>query len=713
MGKNEAIEEIKKLYIEGYKKEHNKEERVLFLKKLIKKSEENNLDAYAECFRGSLEFNNNNYEVAIDHYKKSIKIDKNQSYPWNGLGHVYAEKKEYDKAIEYLQKAIQIDDSYGYPWYGLGNVYWEKKEYDKAIEYYQKAIQIDDRFASPWNGLGNVYAYKKEYDKAIEYYKKVLQIDDRFAHPWNGLGNVYTDKKEYDKAIECYKKAIEMDKSIGGYWYNLGAVYKDLKKYENAESFLNKALELFEVEKDHYWISLANQKLKDVQQLLQSQKALKKKSELKHPDPATKVLNATIDQGIEDKALENKKSFLSFIDEKSDEKDDEKDYFEVLRRWNSYTPIIADNYHISKGGGYFLKVDGQGIVIDPGFNFIDNFKGAGHLFDEIDTVLVSHAHNDHTADLESILTLLYKFNKEIKDSADPQKENTIRKEIAQRRNCDINAVTSDEIEKEFLQSPRRKIIDFYMTNSVFKKFSGLFELSSLKNYRIHCIEKGEVKKLNNSVSFEVIAAKHRDIISDTDSVGFVIDIGDTALIYSGDSGWSEKIEENYKQVIEKYKAKYKLLVAHLGGFKETEINYMNEEIDREKVFYPNHLGRLGLVRINEIVKPNICFISEFGEELKGNRIKIAKIYQEAFDNNIIFFPADIGLTFNLKSKMVEAVTKVNLEKYELEKTEVKPGVIEPCLLRKDYSLHYFKKDGDFTESDLTQVLIEEYEKSNR
>jgi hypothetical protein len=175
----------------------------------------------------------------------------------------------------------------------------------------------------------------------------------------------------------------------------------------------------------------------------------------------------------------------------------------------------------------------------------------------------------------------------------------------------------------------------------------------------------------------------------------------------------KKIEESYKQVAEKYKEKYKLLVAHLGGFRETEINYMNEEVDREKVFYPNHLGRLGLVRINEIVKPNICFISEFGEELKGYRIKIAKIYQEAFENKIIFFPADIGLTFNLKSKMVEAVTKVNLEKYELEKAEVKPGEIEPCLLRKDYSLHYFKKDGDFTESDLIQVLIEDYGKRNR
>jgi len=212
---------------------------------------------------------------------------------------------------------------------------------------------------------------------------------------------------------------------------------------------------------------------------------------------------------------------------------------------------------------------------------------------------------------------------------------------------------------------------------------------------------------------DVIAAKHRDIISDTDSVGFIIDMGDTALIYSGDTGWSEKIEESYKQVAEKYKDKYKLLVAHLGGLKETEINYMNKEVDREKVFYPNHLGRLGLVKINEIVKPKICFISEFGEELKGYRIKIAQIYQEAFENEIIFFPADIGLTFNLKSKMVEAVTKVNLEKYELSKAEIEPEKIGTCFLRKDYSLHYFKKDGDFDKDELTQVLDKHYDSSNR
>jgi hypothetical protein len=117
--------------------------------------------------------------------------------------------------------------------------------------------------------------------------------------------------------------------------------------------------------------------------------------------------------------------------------------------------------------------------------------------------------------------------------------------------------------------------------------------------------------------------------------------------------------------------------------------------------------------VNEVVKPDVCFISEFGEGLKSFRLDIAKIFQEAFENKIIFFPADIGLTFDLKTKTIEAVTSVYLEKFKLSLDSVKPEAIETCLLRKDYSLHYFKKNEGFTESDLTQVLREKFDQSNR
>jgi glyoxylase-like metal-dependent hydrolase (beta-lactamase superfamily II) len=50
----------------------------------------------------------------------------------------------------------------------------------------------------------------------------------------------------------------------------------------------------------------------------------------------------------------------------------------------------------SIGGGYYLRHDGYGIVIDPGYNFLQNFYEAGGRIFDIDAIVLTHAHNDHT-----------------------------------------------------------------------------------------------------------------------------------------------------------------------------------------------------------------------------------------------------------------------------------------------------------------------------
>jgi hypothetical protein len=246
-----------------------------------------------------------------------------------------------------------------------------------------------------------------------------------------------------------------------------------------------------------------------------------------------------------------------------------------------------------------------------------------------------------------------------------------------------------------------------MTISVFKKFSGLFKLFSKNDYRIHIIERGDKIKINDKTSFEVIPADHHDIISDQESVGFLADHGDTAVIYTGDTRWNKNIEDAYKEIFQRYEKKYRVLVAHLGGFKTSEQNYLVSGFPKEKAFYSNHLGRLGLAKVNEILQPDICFISEFGEELKGSRREISNIMREAFDNKVLFFPADIGLTLDLENKTIEAITGIDFEEKKSYKGFIEPGEVETCLLRKDYSLHYYQRNADFTESDLKDILFEE------
>ena len=286
---------------------------------------------------------------------------------------------------------------------------WAGENLKGALDYFNESTALNPALAYPWHGLGNAYDDLKEYDKALKSYQKAIVLDETFALPWNGLGVVYNNLKEYDEAIKSFQKALSLDENYAHPYRNLALTYQKLENHSEAVKCFEKALALFKEQNDPYLISVTEINLQEARDQADAQARLLTGA-VADESPLLVVLQETIKQKIDEKARENKSSFSSFIKEgrrRAEEKDDL--YLEVLRRWNSYTPIIADNYHISKGGGYFIKTAQKGIVIDPGFNFIDNFKGAGHFFAEIDAVFISHAHNDHTTDLESILTLLYKY----------------------------------------------------------------------------------------------------------------------------------------------------------------------------------------------------------------------------------------------------------------------------------------------------------------
>lgn len=529
-------------FFNKYKYLHEDNKKIDLLKELAEESRKNSLkdlELYSEGAQLAIQ---KEFELAIQKFNQSLTICGENVYSWHGLGYVYWKLKEYDKAKDACLKAIELDGEFAASWTILGIVYLEQKEYGKAKAACLKAIEFDGKFAAPWTNLGNVYAVLNEFDKAEEAHLKAIELDGESAAPWCNLGNIYGYRKEYGNASDAYLKALKLEDKEPIVYRNLGVLSLDMNDPKSALDYFKKALKLYKSEGNHYMVSVTENNLNSVIEKIDEQNVLMTTQDsAQDEDPLKYILKET--KPFEDEVYKNQKAFQSFV-EKRVAKDEEVAYLKVLRRWNSYTPIVADNYHISKGGGYFLKFKGKGIAIDPGFNFIDNFKGAGHSFDEIDVVMITHAHNDHTSDLESILTLLNNYNKRQKGLDDFESADTIRADIAEIKGCKIGDVTTDEIEKKFFEdSHRRKTLEIFVTKSVEKKFTGMFNFSSKEDYTCHGIEKGDVKVLmDGHLQVTVLGAKHDDIISDRDSVGFVFDFDNSVLVYTGDTGWDKAIE---------------------------------------------------------------------------------------------------------------------------------------------------------------------------
>ncbi|MEO5360291.1 MAG: MBL fold metallo-hydrolase [Nitrospirota bacterium] len=359
----------------------------------------------------------------------------------------------------------------------------------------------------------------------------------------------------------------------------------------------------------------------------------------------------------------NQKMLNRFISPGNRINENTPSFISILRKWNSYTPVLPANMGHSKGGGYFIYHAGVGIVIDPGFNFIQNFFRQGFKIDDIDVIIITHAHNDHTAELESILSLYFKRNKNVK-------------------------------KKE------KKKIDIYLNVGAFKKYSSFFDLSTpdkpdyignivpLDSYNEYLVPKNDNSDGNSDISIITNKTQHHEMITATYALGFILRIGDKYIRFTGDTGWDSDVEtQNNKYFEEKQIEKIDILIPHIGSIEKTEFQFDFTKTIKENKgnFYKNHLGILGCICLAYQIKPEMIILSEFGEELRDIRIDIVRKIHDIL--RIPSLPGDIGLHIKIDDLTVFCCRNGNF--VSLDK-------IKPYKIHDDI---YYSSDGPFKEYD--------------
>lgn len=195
-------------------------------------------------YKGNTEYEQNNYDVAIDNYKKAIDINPELSEAYYNLGVAYSKKEEIETAVTYYEKAIAIDPEFTEAYYGLGFLYFKGGEFQTAIIYYKKAIAIDSEFIEVYINLANVYSIKGEIETAISYLKEAIVINPEYADAYINLGNAYSEKGDINASIASYKKAIEIEPENSDAYVNLGMSYSDKGDIEAAISSYKKAIDI-------------------------------------------------------------------------------------------------------------------------------------------------------------------------------------------------------------------------------------------------------------------------------------------------------------------------------------------------------------------------------------------------------------------------------------------------------------------------------------
>lgn len=318
-----------------------------------------------------------------------------------------------------------------------------------------------------------------------------------------------------------------------------------------------------------------------------------------------KLVEGIRGKGIVDSILERKEKIDSILDAPRTLNPDDS-FFLCLRKLNSYTPFISTSDKPRQGGGYFLVWKGKSMVIDPGINFLQNFLSYGYSISDIDAILLTHSHVDHTADFEAILTLLHE-------------RNSLRRQHG-------------------LEPYKPKV---YFNIGAANKFMNLLSLSYENIVARFMLDPGFEQEVFPGLTLSVSEAYHSDLYCPKGKcVGALFRFRDKerSCVFgiTSDTGYSDELKSIYSCLSEG------IMVLHLGSILEDELQLEGPT----KRIYPQHLGIRGAFNLIYDVHPRLAIISEVGEELQSCMCSLTDHLRTVFPETMIL-PADIGLRINL------------------------------------------------------------------
>ncbi|UCD84381.1 MAG: tetratricopeptide repeat protein [Deltaproteobacteria bacterium] len=228
------------------------------IKKEIEKAETKSLKAYEHYIRGRdyyLFFSADNYELALEEFKKALEIDNGYALAWSGMSQVYSTwgyhkqqrgedyKSMYEQSLKAGKKAVDLDPALGDTHRALAQSQLMLEDFSKAAKEAQKAIDLNPNDAEAWEILAHANP-KGDPDWAIEKFNRALELNPKLFSAHNDLGEVYFEQKNYEKAIENFREAIKLIPGSINAHNNLGLAYKNKGDLEKAVREFNAALEL-------------------------------------------------------------------------------------------------------------------------------------------------------------------------------------------------------------------------------------------------------------------------------------------------------------------------------------------------------------------------------------------------------------------------------------------------------------------------------------
>src|SRR5271157_502046 len=212
-------------------------------------------DERARFNLGNYYFGQQDFDLAIEQYKKATELAPNYSPAYNILGYAYQQQGDYANAEKAFTKYIALIPSDPNPYDSYAELLLKMGRFDDSIAQYRKALSIDPHFVPSHFGISADLMYMgkpAQADEELQQMAKQARNDGELRTALFGMAVVAADSGKFDQAAQQLDKEFAVAEkkndvaTMAADLQTKGNILAQTPKLDQAQQQFDRSLQLIE-----------------------------------------------------------------------------------------------------------------------------------------------------------------------------------------------------------------------------------------------------------------------------------------------------------------------------------------------------------------------------------------------------------------------------------------------------------------------------------
>lgn len=184
--------------------------------------------------KGVAAYKNNNFESALEMFKKAIEYNPDFAMAYYRLGLTYMRQNKYESAIRNFSKALDLNSELVNAYFNRGSSYYRINYFEEAITDFEAVIENNQADWEAYYNKGLCFYRLSDYKQALRDFQQTKSIKPDFVEAYYNSGIVYFKMNDYHNSLIENNEAIKINPGYSNAYFNRGASYYKLGQFENA-----------------------------------------------------------------------------------------------------------------------------------------------------------------------------------------------------------------------------------------------------------------------------------------------------------------------------------------------------------------------------------------------------------------------------------------------------------------------------------------------